>query len=81
MKEGTTVRPRGKADWDRIVQEASADGGVYTIKEFYQKFVRGAVTLMRTRRKLDELHAQGKVARVFVDGRYLYCFHPEVVQQ
>lgn len=80
LEQGATARQIGKADWESIIAEAAADGGVYTIRQFYQKFVKGAVTLMRTRRKLDNFHTQGKAARVYLNGRYYYCFNPEVVQ-
>jgi hypothetical protein len=67
-----------KADWEGIIQECKDGQGQepFTSREFWETYVQGAVTLQRTRNKLDELHAQGKLLRIVNprDGAYVFMW-------
>jgi len=85
LQEGkvqTTRAPAGKANWKRILKRALKDGGVYTTRQFWTKFVKGAVNKGRTKMKLHEWCDSDKVCGRVWDkdlGTYVWIFDKELV--
>ena len=79
----TQRAPAGKADWKKILKKALKDGGIYTTKQFWTKFVKGAVNKGRTKMKLHEWcdveHVCGRIWDKDA-GTYVWIFDKELVK-
>jgi len=81
-----TKRPKqGSVNWKRIIAKAIKDGGVYTTKQFWKKFVKEEVNIGRTKQVLHQCVDDGIAARLWitVSGQktYVWTFNPKLVEE
>jgi len=60
------AQARGTVDWEVIIDDCKAvhKQTPFTVKDFWYTYVKGEVSEGRTRAKLDQLYAQGRLWRV-----------------
>lgn len=66
----TTRTPSNRMDWDDVVRNCKDAQGQepFNARQFWEIYVEGAVSLQRTRSKLEEFYVQGKLLRI-IDPR------------
>jgi len=82
-KAGKTAlikKVQGKADWDAIVEKLSKTKEFLSTPDIQTKYVKDTVNKGRTLKVLHTLCEQGKVARLLINGEYIWCFDSEIVK-
>ena len=84
LTEGKIQRTKpkaGKANWKSILAKAIKDGGIYTTKQFWIKFVKRKVNKGRTKERLHQACDEDKIcARIWNGQTYVWVFDQELVK-
>ena len=74
---GKSIKPPAEtANWDELfaISKVVFRDLPFTVSEFYIDVVKGQVSRQRTSTKIGELHAQGKLLRVYRKPAYYYMW-------
>jgi len=77
----TKATPHGKMNWNKLLKALKKDGGIHTTTKVWEDFVSKEVNRYRTKEKLHQFHDQGKVARIYKDGRYYWSANPVIIKR
>jgi len=80
LGKGQTKAPKARrADWDEKYAVALTSKGIFTTTEFWESIVKKEVNRYRTKEVLHQWSEEKKVARIYKNGQYYWCFDPEVL--
>jgi len=82
LEKGVTkARPHGKANWNKIRNQLTKDGGIYTTSQIWEQFVKRVVNRYRCKEWLHEQAEKGICLRAYKGGQYYWTFNPELVEK